>query len=106
MNNTFSLQQISRTSNVDSIFVSRQYTLLLMADLMRMKLENRKLKQSEIANQRNYSCSILQRNRNDVKGLSPYGMQPKNTNKRTKKRFQIQFLVTIHVVFMTSKNHK
>ena len=50
MNNTFSLQQISRTGNLDSNLISRQYKLNLMADFMRIKHKNPKLKQSEIAN--------------------------------------------------------
>ena len=32
MNNTFSLQQIQRTSNLDANLISRQYKLNLMAD--------------------------------------------------------------------------
>ena len=61
MNNTFSPQQISRTSNLDANIKSRQYKLNLMADFMRMKYENPKLMQSEIANQLGYSSSPLQR---------------------------------------------
>ena len=51
MNNSFSLQQIQKTSNLDSFLISRQYKLNPMADFMRLKDENLKLKQSEIANQ-------------------------------------------------------
>ena len=49
MNNTFSLQQLSRTNTFSAKLISRQYILNLMADFMRMKYENLKLKQSEIA---------------------------------------------------------
>ena len=49
MNNTFSLQQLSRTNTFSANLISRQYILNLMADFMRMKYENPKLKQSEIA---------------------------------------------------------
>ena len=56
-----------------------------MADFMRLKYENPKLKQSQIANQLGYSTSTLQRYRNDINMLSPYRIQPNNTNKRTKK---------------------
>ena len=56
-----------------------------MADFMVMKYENPKLKQSQIANQVGYSTSALQRYRNDINMLSPYGFHPNNTNKRTKK---------------------
>ena len=50
MNNCFSLQQIQKTSNLDANLISRQYILNLMAVCMRVKYENPKLKQSEIAN--------------------------------------------------------
>ena len=91
MNNTFSLQQISRTGNLDSNLISRQNTLNLMAEFMRIKYENPKLKQSKKANQLGYSSSILQRYRKDIKMLSPYRIQPNNTNKRTKKALNTNF---------------
>ena len=72
MNNTFSLQQISRTSNLDANLISRQYKLNLMADFMRVKYENPKMKHSEIANQLGTSFSTVQRYRNDINTLSPY----------------------------------
>ena len=72
MNKSFSLQQISRTGNLDSNLISRQYKLNLMADFMRVKYENPKMKQSEIANQLSYSTSTLRRYRNDINMLSPY----------------------------------
>ena len=40
MNNNFSLQQLSRTSNLDANLISRQYKLKLMADFMKVKCEN------------------------------------------------------------------
>ena len=88
MNNSFSLQQISATSNLDANLIARQYKLSLMANFMRSKYENPKLKQSEIANQLGYSTCILQRYRNDKNMLSPYRIQPNNTNKRSKKGFE------------------
>ena len=45
MNNSFSLQQIQKTSNLDANLISRQYKLNLMADFMRVKYENPKMKQ-------------------------------------------------------------
>ena len=42
-----------------------------MADFMRLKYENPKLKQSEIANQLNLTSSTIQRYRNDINMLSP-----------------------------------
>ena len=37
MNNSSSLQQIQKTSNLDAKLISRQYKLKLMADFMQMK---------------------------------------------------------------------
>ena len=85
MNNSFSLQQISKTGNLKSKLISRQYKLNLIADFLRIKKENAKLKESQIANQLCYSTSTLQRYRNDIKMLSLYRINPNNTDKRTKK---------------------
>ena len=85
MNNSFSLQQIQKTSNLDANLISRQYKLNLLADFMRTKYENPKMKQFEIANQLGLSSSTLQRSRNDIKMLSPHRINPNNNHKRTKK---------------------
>ena len=85
MNNSFSLQQIQKTSNLDANLISRHYKINLMADFMRVKYENLKMKQSEIANNLGVSSSTLQRYRNDINMLSPYRFHPNNTNKRIKK---------------------
>ena len=71
MNISFSLQQIQKTSNLDANLISRQYKLSLMADFMKIKYENPKMKQTEIANQLGMSSSTLQRYRNDINMLSP-----------------------------------
>ena len=88
MNKTFSQQQISRTGNLDSNLMSRQYKLNLMADFVRIKNEIPKLKQSEIANLLSYSSSTSQRYRVDINKLSPYRIQ---SNKRTKKASNTNF---------------
>ena len=85
MNNSFSLQQIQKTSNLDANLISRQYKLNLMADFMKLKYENPKMKQFQIANQIGLSTSTLQRYRNNINMLSPYRISPNTTNKRTKK---------------------
>ena len=85
MNNSFSSQQLSRTGYLDSDLISRPTKLNLMADFMRIKYENPKMKQSETVNQLGYSTSTLQRYRNDKNMLSPYRIHPNNTNKRIKK---------------------
>ena len=85
MNNSFSLQQMSRTGNIDPNLKSRQYKLDLMSTFICIKFKSPKMKQSEIANQLSYSTSTLQRYRNDKNMLSPYRIHPNNTIKRTKK---------------------
>ena len=52
-----------------------------MADFMRLKYENPRMKQSQIANQIGLSTSTLQRYRSDINMLSPYRINPNNTNK-------------------------
>ena len=69
MNNSFSLQQIQKTSNLDAILISRQFILYLMADFMRLRYENPKMKQSEIANQLSLSSSTIQGYRNGINML-------------------------------------
>ena len=59
MNNCFFLQQIQKTSNLDANLISRQYKLNLMADFMRVKYENPKMKQTEIAYQLNLSSFTI-----------------------------------------------
>ena len=76
-----------------------------MADFMRVKYDNPKMKQSQIANQLDYSASTLQSYKNDVNMVSPYRINPNNTNKR-KKRVKILNLTTIYTTNMTSKDLK
>ena len=85
MNNSFSLQQIQKTSNLDANLISRQYKLNLMADFMKDKYENPRMKQSEIANQLSMSSSTVQIYRNDINMLSPYRINPNNVKKQPKK---------------------
>ena len=62
-----------------------------MADFMRIKYENSRMKQSEKANQLGNSTSNLQRWRNDIFKLSPYRIPSNNTNKRAKKILNSNF---------------
>ena len=91
MNNTFSLQQLSRTSNLDANLIFRQNKLNLKADFIRIKYENPKRKQRSISDRLGCSSSTLQRYRNDINMLSPYRMQSNNTYKRTKKASNTNF---------------
>ena len=105
MNNSFSLQQIQKTSNLDANLISRQYKLNLMADFMWVKYENPKMKQSQIANQLGLSSSTLQRYKNDKNMLSPYRINPNNVKKRTKKA-KIDDITDLKRPQMTSKDVK
>ena len=69
---------------VSFVLISRQYKPNLMADFMRMKYENPKMKHSEITNQLSYSTRTLQRYRNHINMLSPYRIHPNTTIKRSK----------------------
>ena len=91
MNNTPSLNEINKTANMNPDLLTRHYKLKLMNDFLYIKYQNPKMKQSEIANQLNLSSSTLQRYRNDINMLSPYRIQPNNTNKRTQKTLNTNF---------------
>ena len=71
MNNTFSLEQISRTGNLDANLILLQHKLDLMARFMEMKSVNPKIKRKEIARELGYSSSTLQRYGQDIKKQSP-----------------------------------
>ena len=105
MNNSFSLQQIQKTSKLDANLIFRQYKLNLMADFMRVKYENPRMKQSEIANQLGMSSSTVQRYRNDINMLSPYRINPNNTKKRPK-RAKIDDIGDLKRLQMTSNDVK
>ena len=62
-----------------------------MADFMRLKYKNPKMRQSGIANQLSLSSSTIQRYRNDINKLSPYRIQSNNINKRIKKAKDTNF---------------
>ena len=69
MNKNFSLQQTSKTGNLDSNLISCHYKLNLMAKFMQIKFEKQNLKKSEITDQLGYSFSTSQRYRNVIKML-------------------------------------
>ena len=58
---------------------------------MKLKNNNPRMKQSQIANQICLSTGTLQRYKNDINMLSPYRINPNNTNKRTKKASNANF---------------
>ena len=82
MKNTFSLEQMSKFSNLDANLILRQYKLDLMSRFTEIKSFNPKTKQSEKAKELGCSSSSLQRYRHDIKMQSPYiSNHPKKTQK-------------------------
>ena len=71
MNNSSSLQQVTKTDIFDTKLISRQKKLNLMAKFMQIIFKNPKLKQSEIADQLGYSSSTLKSYGNGINMLSP-----------------------------------
>ena len=67
-----------------------------MAAFMRSKYENKKIKQSQLANQIGLSTSTVQICRNDINMVSPYRINPNNNNKRTKKASNTNFDNNLH----------
>ena len=62
-----------------------------MADFMRIKYENPKMKQPEIANHLGYSSSTLKTDRKDMNMLSPYKIRLINSNEPSKNASKTNF---------------
>ena len=58
MNNSFSLQQASKTGNLDCNLLSRQNKLNLMAKIMQIKFENPRLRKSQ-KQKNNYVSQVV-----------------------------------------------
>ena len=65
MNNTFSLEQLSKTGNLDANLILHQYKINLMSRFREVKSVNPKIKQSGIAKELGCSSSTLQGSRHD-----------------------------------------
>ena len=98
MYKTFSLEQLSKTSNIYSILIFRQKKLFFMARFMEIKHLTPKCTQDQIANVLGCSISTLQRYKHRIKILSPYKISP-----ISHKGNPIQTLMIIQIVNMTSK---
>ena len=85
MNNTPSLNEINKNSNMNPNMLTKYYKLKLMNDFMNIKFQNPKMTQSEISSQLNMSSSTIQRFRNDINMISPYRINPNNVKKLSKK---------------------
>ena len=84
MNNTFCLEQVSKTGNLDFNSILRQYKLNLMARFMENKPVNQLLGQNEKAKELGCSISTLQRHRQDINMLSPYRILSNSYRRRQK----------------------
>ena len=85
MNKNFSLEQISKTGNLDANLISRQYTLDLLARFMEIISVNPRLIQDQITKEIGCPISTLQRYRNDINMLSPITIPPSKTNEKKQK---------------------
>ena len=80
--NSFSLEQISRTGNLDTDLLLRQNRLDLAARFREIKSVNPKIGQDPIAKDLGYSSSTFQRYRYDIRMQTPYKSNiPKGTPK-------------------------
>ena len=78
MSNTSSFEQISKTSNLDSNLILRQYRLDSVAIFMEIKSANPRLRQDLITKESVCSISTLQRYRHDINMLSPFRILSNN----------------------------
>ena len=84
MKNTFSLEQLFQTRNLDSNLILRQSKLDLVARLTEIKSLSPRLKRDQITKELGCSNGTLQRYRNNINLLSPYTI-PSNSQKRRQK---------------------
>ena len=84
MNNTFSLEQISKTGSLVNNLITRICKLDFLDRFMEIKSVNLTLRQDQIAKKLGCSSSTLQRFRNDTNMFSPYRIPPNSTNKKQK----------------------
>ena len=106
MNNTFSLEQIGKTGDLNADLMMRQYKMDKMAKITETKSVNPKLKQSEIPKELPKSISTLQRCRRERNMHSPYRiLQSSNTNTR-KQKTSNHIETTSHDLKITSNDLK
>ena len=73
MNNTFSLEQIAKTGDLNADLIKRQIKFDRVAKFLEIKSINPKSKQSEIAKELAMSTPTLQRYGKEINMISPYG---------------------------------
>ena len=85
MNNTYSLDQIQKTGDLNADLIMKQNKLPKMANIMEIKSNNPKLKQSEIAKLLELSSFRIQRHTRDINMLSLYRLPQSPKNNHTRK---------------------
>ena len=86
MNNSFSVEQIAKTGDLNADLIVRQYRMDKIAKFMEIKCTNLKLKQNEIAKELAKSTSPLQRYRREKNMHSLYRiLQSSNTHRKKQK---------------------
>ena len=85
MNNTYSLDQIQKTGDLNADSILRYYKLDQMAKFMEIKSNNPRLKQSEIVKLLELSSSTIQRYRKEINMLSLYRIPPSSKTNHTRK---------------------
>ena len=89
MNNTFSIEQLSKTGYLDTGLILRPFKMDLKARFMEIKSANPKIRQDQIAKESGCSISTLQRDRQGINMLSCYRIpstslkERKNISKKT-----------------------
>ena len=84
MNNTFYLEQIAKTGDLESDLIKRHYKFDKMAKFKEIKSINPKIKQAEKAGELKSYSFTLQRYRREIKMLPPFRIQP-SSNTHTRK---------------------
>ena len=72
MNNTYSLDQIQKTGDLNAGLILRQHKLDKMAKIMEIKSNNPRLKRPEITDFLELLSSTIQRYRREINILAPY----------------------------------
>ena len=85
MNNTFSLDQIAKTGDLNADLIMRQNKLVEMAKFVEVKSNNPKLKHSEKIEELEISSSTIQRYRREINMLSPHSIPPSSNTNHTRK---------------------
>ena len=86
MNNSYSLDEIQKTGDLNAALQMRQYRLDKMANFLEIKSDNPKLKQSEIFNLLELSSSTIQQYGGKIIMLSHYRIPPSSKTNHTRKK--------------------